>query len=143
MASSLRLNTRRLFCDALSEIMYRPGQRLFFPSPAVKPVGNGLWELVEAYKFNGFTIPRGFRTDFDSIPRLPVIFAAFKGRTRAAALVHDYLYTIGFDRYEADRTFLRMMVAEGVRLRHAFPIYLGVRLFGWLFHGPKKKPLSP
>lgn len=117
--------------------------KLFFPEPVVRPSGRALWEVVEPYNFNGFTVPRGFITDFDTIPRLPVIFAAFKGRTRAAALVHDYLYSIGFDRYEADRTFLRMMVAEGVRLRHAFPIYLGVRLFGWLFHGPKKSARTP
>lgn len=117
--------------------------KLFFPEPVVRPSGRGLWEVVEPYKFNGFTIPRGFLTDFDSIPRLPVIFAAFKGRARAAALVHDYLYSIGFDRYHADRVFLRMMVAEGVHCRHAFPIYLGVRLFGWLFHGPKKSARSP
>lgn len=113
-------------------------QKLFFPQPVVAPDEPGLWRLVEPYKFNGFTIPRGFRTDFDSIPRLPVLFDIFKGRTRAAALVHDYLYFIGFNRLASDRIFLRMMVAEGVKIRHALPIYAGVRLFGWLFHGPRK-----
>ena len=131
----------RPFCPAL--IMSHAHDKLFFPEPIVRPSGENLWELVEPYNFNGFTVPRGFLTDFDSIPRLPVIFASFKGRARTAALIHDYLYSIGFDRYLADRTFLRMMVAEGVRLRHAFPIYLGVRWFGWLFHGPKKNPRSP
>lgn len=62
-----------------------------FPQPVVKPIPRELWELVEPYKFNGFTIPSGFVTDFDSIPRLPVAFDYFKGRTRAAALIHDYL----------------------------------------------------
>lgn len=119
--------------------IHRPGQHLFFPSPVVRPTPGGLWELVEPYKFNGFTVPKGFRTDFDSIPRLPVVFETFKGRARTAALIHDYLYSINFDRYEADRVFLRMMVAEGIRLRFALPIFWGVRLFGWIFHG-KKNP---
>ena len=109
----------------------------FFPQPVVRPTPGGLWELVEPYRFNGFTVPHGFRTDFDSIPRLPVVFAVFKERARTAALIHDYLYSIGYDRYESDRIFLRMMVAEGVRLRFALPIFLGVRAFGWLFHGRK------
>lgn len=117
--------------------------KLFFPEPVVRPSGRDLWEVVEPYKFNGFTIPRGFLTDFDSIPRLPVIFSTFKGRARAAALVHDYLYSIGFDRYESDRIFLRMMVAEGVLCRHALPIFWGVRLFGWIFHGQKKNKITP
>ncbi len=117
--------------------LHRPKSKLFFPEPVVRPCSGNLWELVEPYRFNGFTIPAGFRTDFDSIPRLPVVFLRFKGRTRTAALVHDYLYSIGFDRLEADRLFLRIMVAEGVGVRHAIPIYFGVRLFGWLFYHPK------
>ena len=116
---------------------HHPG-KLFFSEPVVKPAAGNLWELVEPYRFNGFIIPAGFLTDFDSIPRLPLMFAAFKGRTRSAALVHDYLYSIGFDRLAADRLFLRIMVAEGVHLRWALPIYFGVRAFGWLFHSQKK-----
>ena len=108
------------------------------PQPVVTPHGSGLWKVVEPYKFNGFTVPAGFITDFDSVPRLPIMFAVFKDRTIAAALIHDFLYSIGHDREESDRVFLRFMVAEGVPCRYAIPIFFAVRLFGWIFHGPKK-----
>lgn len=115
--------------------------RCILPAPILSPSSPGLWTLLAPYSFNGFTVPAGFVTDLDSIPRLPLAYSIFKHRTRTAALLHDYLYSIGHDRLEADRIFLRFMVAEGVRCRHAIPIYLAVRALGWLFWSkisPKK-----
>lgn len=102
------------------------------PQPVLRPTSCGRWEVVESYRFNGFTIPKGFISDLDSVPRLPFAFEVFKSRTRAAALIHDFLYSIGYPRDLADRIFLRFMVAEGVPCRYAIPIFWAVRCFGWL-----------
>ena len=110
--------------------------RCILPQPILSPSSPDRWTLLAPYSFNGFTVPAGFDTDLDSIPRLPLAFSLFKHRTRTAALLHDYLYSIGYNRLESDRIFLRFMVAEGVLCRHAIPIYLAVRLFGWLFWSP-------
>lgn len=38
------------------------------------------------------TVPKGFRTDFASIPRLPFVFLLLGGYGVVAGIVHDYLY---------------------------------------------------
>ncbi len=42
----------------------------------------------------GFIIvPEGFRTDFASVPRLPIIYTLLGNLGNAAACLHDFLYT--------------------------------------------------
>lgn len=74
-------------------------------------------------------MPEGFETDLDSIPRLGFIHAALKGRTVGAAVLHDYLLSIGISTGDADRVFARILVAEGVPARYRIPILIGVRLW--------------
>lgn len=38
-------------------------------------------------------VPRGFRTDFASVPRLPVAYLLAGGKANAAAVVHDWMYS--------------------------------------------------
>lgn len=59
-----------------------------------------------------FAVPAGFVTDLDSVPRLPVIWLLLKGRSRAAAVLHDWLYSEGLvSRREADAIFFAAMKA--------------------------------
>lgn len=97
--------------------------------PELSPHGNK-WLLVRDWDCMGFTVPAGFKTDLDSVPRLPLIHSWLKGRTKAAALLHDYLYSIRYERKLADDLFLEVMRLEGVKDRYALPIYWAVRLFG-------------
>lgn len=115
-----------------------PSKFLSLPSPKLSPTQNGKWRLLEEYRFNGHAIPAGFITDLDSVPRVPLAYDVFKNRTRLAALAHDWLYSIGANRSESDRAFLRLMIAEGVPLRYALPIWAAVRAFGWLVYRKKK-----
>jgi hypothetical protein len=39
-----------------------------------------------------FTVPRGFTTDFSSVPRLPLAYLLAGNTADAAGVVHDYLY---------------------------------------------------
>lgn len=76
-------------------------------------------------------VPKGFVTDFASIPRgLWNVFPPM-GKYNGAAIVHDYLYrrTI-WDREICDAVFLEAMQALGVNWLSRHLIYRVVRLFG-------------
>lgn len=89
-------------------------------------------------------IPKGYRTDFASIPGLFRIFYERVGQHSKAALVHDYIYdTRGVSlttapgvkrpvsRSEADRIFLQAMEVLGVRYTKRRAFWFGVRVGGW------------
>lgn len=75
-------------------------------------------------------VPRGFRTDLASVPRiLWSLFPPFGSHTQAA-VVHDYLYRIEYDKKEADLIFYYLMLNYGTYLWKAKIMYWAVRLFG-------------
>lgn len=94
----------------------------------------GHYELLEDFKYyhlsGTITVPAGFQTDLDSVPRIPVIYAAFKGRTTKAAVVHDFLYESQRGKEFADRIFLDAMKDEGLAWYPRTPIYWAVKFFG-------------
>ena len=103
-------------------------------------VDDNHWTLVSELTYGSevldghVTVPAGFTTDFASVPRiLPIVFACFGARCQPEAVVHDWLYRRGSDvtRAQADRVFLEAMESRGKPWRLRFPMYLGVRLFGW------------
>jgi hypothetical protein len=108
-------------------------------SPHLTPIGRQKFKLLQPFEFGEYVVPAGFDTDLDSVPRIPVFYMVFKGRTRAAAVVHDYLYSTGHDRKAADVAFLQLMELERVRRRYRLPIYAAVRIFGGLRY-KKKAP---
>jgi Protein of unknown function (DUF1353) len=77
-------------------------------------------------------IPQGFKTNLDSVPRIPIVYLWLKNRTFAAAAIHAWMYANPdrFPRRMADDYFLLLMKNEGVRKRYRYPIYWAVRLFG-------------
>lgn len=90
------------------------------------------------------TIPRGFPFDLASIPRIFTRLIARFELGIEPPLVHDYLYSLGgrpprgrinpyrrFDREEADRIFLDLMLRRGIKKWKAYLAFIAVRLFGW------------
>jgi hypothetical protein len=81
------------------------------------------------------TVPAGFRTDFDSVPRLPLAYWLTKGRTLRGAVIHDWLYSCQqidskpISRAKADSVFLQAMSDEGAGPTR-YAIWLGVRIGG-------------
>lgn len=82
-------------------------------------------------------VPAKFKTDLDSVPRVPIVYAVFKGRAVKSAIAHDYLYGPEANEREkllgksfADRIFLDGMKAEGLPRRWRYPIYWAVVVFG-------------
>jgi hypothetical protein len=104
------------------------------------------WRLTEPYYYSGEKwcgkVPRGFITDFASVPRILWNILPPTGQYGPAAVIHDYLYrTAAVPRCDADWTFLEAMTRLGVPylVRHA--MYRAVRLFGGAaYHRPAPKP---
>lgn len=114
----------------------------------------GAWELTSALIFHSnilpkvVVVPAGFRTNFASVPRLPVVYTMFGGVADEAAVIHDWLYTSfvhDVTRKQADDVFLEAMGAlhEREKLRHRIGLidrisnpfqrgamWAAVRLFG-------------
>lgn len=100
-----------------------------------------------------FLIPKGFRTDFASIPRLFWLFIAPSDSTiLVPAIIHDYLYSrrfvlvhkmkdgklskerikIRFSRVEADLILREKMKSFKANIIKRTLVFIIVRLFGWI-----------
>ena len=114
--------------------------------------GRGMWTLVAPLEYQAdsgvvYSVPIGFRTDFASVPRLPIVFMAMGDRANLAATVHDYLYSIDpetgihpcKDRETADLLLKEMALAQGCSIEVAEALYLGVRIGGALHWEPELK----
>lgn len=94
------------------------------------------WTLREAFIYDSsvgpITVPKGFVTDFASVPRVFWNILPPFGRYGKAAVVHDYLYrTQGYaSKPVADAIFLEAMKALGVPTLLRYTMFYAVRLFG-------------
>lgn len=111
-----------------NDVMFKPIDTQPLLRPLNKP---DWWILEEEYEVDGITVPAGFYTDLDSVYRLPFIYVLFKGHTRVAALVHDWLYTTTeLSRKAADKKFYELLLREGVAKWRAKGMYFAVRIMG-------------
>ena len=92
----------------------------------------------EILPFTILDIPKGFVTDFASVPRIMWPIISPWGKHKVAAVVHDYLYrqhTLDLDlneisRKQCDRVFRLLMKRSGVAWWKRTLMYTAVRLFG-------------
>lgn len=106
----------------------------------VRPLPNGKdWELQEKLRYSAndgrlISIPKGFISDFASIPKFfRRLYQPATGKHRRAALVHDYLYrtpTVDFTKEESDNIFLEIMKADGVSSFNRYVLHKAVAIFG-------------
>ncbi len=103
----------------------------------VQFLDNSMWRLIAPWVVPGteICVPRGFRTDFASVPRLPVVYWLFGGVGVRAATLHDWLYSTQWKtRKEADQLFYEGLRAlDGVSAWKAKCMWAAVRVFGGLF----------
>ena len=88
-------------------------------------------------------VPKGFYTDLASVPRMPIAYWFYGGRSHREAVIHDYLYRLDSDPVVtcmmANKVFLEAMKVRGKSLwKVAYPMYVGVCLGGWLLFHKKK-----
>lgn len=109
------------------------------PSPLVRPFGdNKSWIVVEDMTYvigktsEKIVVPKGFVTDFASIPQaLWSLGLSPHGQYSRAAIVHDYLYwTQGCTREQSDRLLLIAMKESNVSGFDELAVYQGVNLGG-------------
>lgn len=97
---------------------------------------SGLWEHQQPFGFedkdgNEYWVPIGHRTDFCSVPRVPLAYEMLGNRARKAGSIHDDLYGRGIvSRERADELLREMLVMDGIGPCEAEQFYLAVRLFG-------------
>ena len=108
---------------------------------------SGVWELIEPLSFTSavagvtITAPPGHRTDFCSVPRVPLAYDMLGNRARKAGAIHDRLYvTHELPREMADQVLREMLQLDGVGACEAEAFYLAVRSFGGSHWGPDPTP---
>lgn len=105
-----------------------------------------VWLLMDdagAVSTETLTVPVGFITDLASIPAFLRGILSPTGKSRRAAIAHDYLYSSQlWSRSDADE-FLRLaLIREGVSPGVARIYWLGVHAFGWRYYGQRKAGLT-
>lgn len=107
--------------------------KLVVREPNGKP-GNWILErdLIYQGKTDIIVVPKGFVTDFASVPKIFWNILPPFGKYTKAAVIHDYLYfTKMFSREDSDGIFLRIMEELEVSWVKRKTIYRAVRMFGW------------
>lgn len=119
----------------------------------VSPLKNGRdWKLYLPFGYDigkkgsgdRVKVPRGFKTDYASVPFIFWVFIPPWGKYGKAAVIHDYLYQTHSERNQnmwqkmfskerkrADNIFHEAMGILGVAPWRKFLMYWAVRLFGW------------
>ena len=100
------------------------------------PEGEFWWELDTPLLYRSallkrtIIVPAHFKTDFASVPRLPLVFALFGDTAHASAVIHDYLFRFRVVKNSlADKVFLEAMQVEGVSWWRRQAMYLAVRAY--------------
>ena len=103
--------------------------------------GGRNWQLTRRLVYHGarqaFIVPVGFLTDFASVPRLLMSLVPPIGKWTRAAVLHDWLCTVGImlgivTSREADGIFRRVMREEGVGLVLRWNMWVAVRWAAFL-----------
>jgi hypothetical protein len=99
------------------------------------------WEILEEFSYHVghvnsdevITVPKGFVTDFASIPRICwSLIGSPTGKYGKAAVIHDWLYRKGIGtRKRADDIFLEGMEVLNISRIRRIVMYIGVRIFGF------------
>lgn len=100
-------------------------------------------QLCIAESGTQYVVPTGFITDLASIPRLLRSVYDINGKSRQAAVLHDYLYCAQLTtRSEADSLFLDALESLGIGWATRWSMYLGVRSGGWVYWNKRKAGLA-
>jgi hypothetical protein len=102
---------------------------------------NGTWTLNRKLTYHSdvtdrtYVVPRGFNTDFASVPRLPVAYMLTANTAHAPAVLHDWLYRTGTEpRTVCDAIFREAMQITGVPSWRSWLMWAGVRAGGRRHH---------
>ncbi len=106
-----------------------------------------IWEILSPLIYESdiigkIKVPKGFLTDFASVPRIPIAYRLYGDRAHRESVLHDYLYCIDSvpqaTYSQANNVFFEAMTVRGKPwgVRHA--MYWGVVLGGWPHYHKRK-----
>ena len=107
----------------------------------VKKLPSGLWETVESFEYRVGSenseevvkVPKGFKTDFASVPRIFWIILPPDGKYSQSAVLHDILYRDKiYSRKRSDQIFVEAMTVLGVAKGKRLLMYSALRIFGFI-----------
>lgn len=93
--------------------------------------------------FHEFIIPKGFETDFGTVPKLLQWLVKPRGTSDRAYVVHDWLcVTKIIDQKIADKLLFTIMRKDNTKLCEASIAYIGVRLYNIFVRPFRKKTIK-
>ena len=118
----------------------------FLTDLTVTKIKTGQWELAGELKYESdivedlICVPAGTRTDFASVPRLPLAYLLAGNTAHRPAAVHDWLYSKQmYEKKIADKIFLEAMKVVGINWFRRKTMYFAVRLGGFKAWNSYKK----
>ena len=131
-----------MFASPLITVAYKPNEFVL--------AGDLIWtdyvdnqpqiaERIKGWKYADVTsilytirIPRGYVTDFASLPKFVELFYDVNGPSRQSAVLHDFLYSARWlSRKLTDTLFYDAMRQAKISRVQCSNFYWGVRLGGW------------
>lgn len=104
------------------------------------------WTLLSPLSFYSekmkvmVTAHPGFRTDFCSVPRLPIIYSILGNRAHKMGVIHDNTYRFKtFPRQQCDGLLLEMGPLCGLSEAEIWEVYVAVRMCGQRHYGDGEK----
>jgi hypothetical protein len=98
--------------------------------------------IYESDKFGLIEVPRGFQTDFASVPRIPIIYPLYGDRAHKSAVLHDWGYRTdavpSLTFMQVNDLFFEAMECVGHPCYVRYPMYWGVILGGWWSYHRRK-----
>lgn len=92
--------------------------------------------LYESDIAGSIIVPKGFKTDLASVPRIPFAYEVDGNHANLAGIVHDYLYSVAsLDRKTCDDVFYEACLVSGVSKWRAWSMWLAIRMFGAAHYG--------
>ncbi len=95
--------------------------------------GRPMYQLHEDFVYfsdllqRDVVVPKGYLTDFASVPRVPLAWWLTGGHGNRAAVIHDYLCGT-IDRATADKVFREALATSGTPGWRTWVMYVGVRI---------------
>jgi len=100
----------------------------------LKMVDYSHYVLIEDVKIDEYIIPKNFKTDGASIPKIfwSIFGCPFVGKYVKAAILHDYLYSgyVNITFHKANLKFYKNMRKSGVSKIKSFIMFKIVEIFG-------------
>jgi hypothetical protein len=93
------------------------------------------WVYIKGIK-KTFTIPKGLKTDFASIPTfLQFFLSPIDPKIAIPSVMHDFQYKYGkLTRVEADIMLYQKCRSFGLDIVRSLFVYFSVRVMGWLYY---------